>query len=59
MANKKNTNSHITEKKMGVWKDGKLVLQTRDRSAVDNLASKLMRDRHSVWVAPIGSFVTV
>lgn len=46
------------EKKRGVWVDGKLKLQTRDPQAIEDFAQKMMRQRHSVWVAPIGSFVT-
>jgi hypothetical protein len=44
--------------KRGVWVDGKLRLQTRDETAIDEYAAKKMAERHSVWVAPIGSFVT-
>ena len=49
------------EKKMGVWINGVLKLQTRDRDAIDNYAQRMMNDTHryNVWVAPIGSFVTV
>lgn len=47
------------DKKMGVWVDGKLKLQSRDRAAIDAYAEKRMDEQHSVWVAPIGSFVTV
>lgn len=46
-------------KKMGVWVDGKLKFQSRDRAAIDAYAAKKMTEHHSVWVAPIGSFVTV
>jgi hypothetical protein len=42
--------------KRGVWVDGKLRLQTRDTEAIDDFAVKMMRKRHSVWVAPIGAF---
>lgn len=47
------------DKKMGVWVDGKLRHQSRDRSSVDNAAERWMQEGGSVWVAPIGSFVTV
>lgn len=46
-------------KKMGVWVNGKLKLQTRDRANIDAAAAKWMREGNDVWVAPIGSFVTV
>lgn len=46
-----------TDKKMGVWKNGKLVLQTRDYDAINNLKNKLINDfSNNVWVAPVGSF---
>lgn len=44
-------------KKMGVWVNGKLGLQTRNRDAIDDYAQRKMRERNNVWVAPIGSFV--
>lgn len=47
------------EKKLGVWKNGKLILQSRDKDAIYRLAEEVMNDKHDVWVAPIGSFVTV
>ena len=50
--------SPAKERKRGVWVDGKLKLQTRDPQAIEDFAQKMMRQRHSVWVAPIGSFVT-
>jgi hypothetical protein len=48
-------------KKMGVWIDGKLRLQTRDRDAIDDFAARALADKRNngVWVAPIGSFVEV
>ena len=48
-------------KKLGVWVNGKLKLQSRDRDKIDAYAAKQMDDKRndSVWVAPIGSFVTV
>lgn len=61
--------SHKPGKKMGVWVDGVLKLQTRDRDAIDDYAAKMVRPRtvvkdgkayvttHDIWVAPIGSFI--
>jgi DUF971 family protein len=46
-------------KKMGVWVDGKLRLQSRDRDAIEEYASRRMREKHNVWIAPVGSFVDV
>jgi hypothetical protein len=46
-------------KKMGVWVDGKLRLQSRDRDAIEEYAARRMREKHTVWVAPVGSFVDV
>lgn len=46
-------------KKLGVWVDGKLKLQNRDRATIDEYAAKRIAERHSVWVAPVGSFVEV
>jgi hypothetical protein len=48
-------------KKMGVWIDGKLRLQTRDRDAIDDFAARAVADKRNsgVWVAPIGSFLEV
>lgn len=44
-------------KKMGVYVDGVLRLQTHDRAAIDEYADKKMRERHNVWIARVGSFV--
>lgn len=53
-------NTRNTDKKMGVWVNGKLKLQTRDYAAIINYRDKMITDhRNNVWVAPIGSFVTV
>lgn len=60
MTDDKQTEAVKPGKKMGVWVNGKLKLQSRDRVAIENYAALKMRDsRNSVWVAPIGSFVTV
>jgi len=47
-----------TDKLIGVWVDGQLRLQSRDRAKIDQAADSWMKDRRNVWVAPIGSFVT-
>lgn len=44
---------------MGVWVDGQLRLKSRDRLKIDQAAESWMKDRRNVWVAPVGSFVTV
>lgn len=49
----------MADKKLGVYVDGKLKLQTRDRLKVDDASAHWMRKGHQVWVAPVGSFVTV
>lgn len=46
-------------KLVGCWVDGKLRFQSRDRDAIDEYAARRMSERHSVWVAPVGSFVIV
>lgn len=56
------TKSTINQgKKMGVWKNGKLIFQSRDKDAIYNLAEKVMVEKPTVnvWVATVGSFVTV
>lgn len=46
-------------KKLGVYVDGKLRLQTRDAEAAYEYAGRRMREKHNVWIAPVGSFVEV
>jgi len=45
-------------KKIGVYVDGKLKLQTRDEDKAHSAARHWMRKNHQVWLAPVGSFVT-
>lgn len=45
-------------KKLGVYVDGKLRFQSRDSDAIYAYADRRMTEKHSVWVAPVGSFVT-
>lgn len=47
------------EKLLGCWVDGTLRFQSRDHEAIHEYAARRMREKHSVWVAPVGSFVTV
>lgn len=48
---------HGEAKKLGVYVDGKLKLQSRDADKCYAAAAEYMRKQHSVWVAPVGSFV--
>lgn len=48
----------ITGKKMGVYVDGKLKLQTRNYEKAVAAARSFMNKKHEVWLTPIGSFVT-
>jgi hypothetical protein len=47
------------EKLLGCWVDGNLRFQSRDHDAIYEYAGRRMREKRSVWVAPVGSFVTV
>lgn len=49
----------MSEKKIGVYVDGKLKLQTRNIEKAHHASQKWMQRGHDVWVAPVGSFVTV
>lgn len=40
----------------GVWVDGKLRLKSKDTEKIDSYAHRKMREKHDVWVAPVGSF---
>ena len=44
-------------KKLGVYVDGKLRFQSRDTDAIYAYADRRMKEKHSVWVCPVGSFV--
>ena len=50
-----------TEKKIGVYKNGKLVHASREHDGVYDLAQKIIKEdfRNNVWVATVGSFVNV
>lgn len=48
------------EKKLGVYVNGKLKLQTRDRAKADDaFATWTQTFGNDVWIAPVGSFVNV
>ena len=49
----------ITGKKMGVYVNGKLRLQTRDYEKAVSAAQRWIAEREDVWLTPIGSFTTV
>jgi len=46
-------------RKLGVYVDGKLKLQTRNSLKAYEAADKWMREKREVWVTPVGSFVNV
>lgn len=50
-----------TEKKIGVYKNGKIVHASRNHDEVYDLATKIMNENfaNNVWVATVGSFVNV
>lgn len=45
-------------KKLGVWTNGTLRLQTRDHDAAYEAANRWMNEKLNVWVAPLGTVVT-
>jgi hypothetical protein len=47
-------------KRFGVYVNGKLKFQSRNEDEIRRYADDKMRDfRNNVWLAPVGSFVTV